>query len=488
MQKRNADLFNEALAQHRQGRLDEAEARYKKLIWREPGSAAPLHALGAMRLAQDRPAEAREFLARAVGLEPNNAEIRNALGAALTQLHQTGAAEVELRRALGLNPGLAEAHNNLSILLLRTQRPAEAVECSRQAVALAPQSADMALNLGKALRDAGQPDRALLAFEAAVRLAPDLAEAHFAVATIQLALGDFAAGWAGFEWRLRLPGFSLALPDWAKPGWQGEDLDGRTILIHAEQGLGDTLQFLRYVPMVAARGGRVLLLVQPALKRLLSEQAGLGLVFGFGDALPEFDLHCPLLRLPRRFATRLDTIPPISLPLAAPAADEAFWRGRFFDDKHQRIGLVWAGNPAHANDYNRSAPLAALAPLLAITGVRWVSLQKEVPAGDEQLLANFPDLIPAGETLTDLAATAGAIASLDLVIAVDTAVAHLAATMAKPVWLLLPFAPEWRWLGRRSDSPWYPRARLFRQQHPGDWAGLALEVKTAVVSHFGLAA
>jgi Flp pilus assembly protein TadD len=480
MQKRNADLLNEALVLHRQGRFDEAEIRYKKLTWREPGSSAAFHGLGALRLHQNRLDEARDLLTRAAMLSPDDAEIANALGAALTQLDQLVPAETALRQAVALDPNLAEAHNNLSILLLRTHRPFEAVESSRQAVRLAPGSADMAINLGKALRDSNHPEEALAAFETAVRLAPDLAEAHFAVATLQLALGDFAAGWAGFEWRLRLPGFGFALPDWGKPGWQGEDLAGRTILLHGEQGLGDTLQFLRYVPLVAARGGRVILLVQPALTRLLAGMGDVADVVGFGDALPDYDVHCPLMRLPRRFATRLDTIPPMAVPLNAPDADRVFWRERLGRDGPKRIGLVWAGNPAHANDYNRSAPLAALAPLLAQDGVCWVSLQQELRPGDAAILAAHPGIMRAGETLADLAATAGLIAGLDLVISVDTAVAHLAGVMGKPVWLLVPFAPEWRWLGGRDDSPWYPTARLFRQKQPGDWVGVAAEVAAAI--------
>ena len=484
MQKRNAELFNEALALHRQGRLDEAEARYRKLLWREPGSAAVAHALGALKLNQDRPAEAAKLLANAATLDPTNAEIRNALGAALTQAKQPAQAEAELRQALALDPLLAEAHNNLSILLTRVQRPAEAVEASLQAQRLAPASAEMALNLGKALRDLGRLDAALQAFETARRLAPPAdplaVEAEFAAGTIRLALGDFAGGWTGFEARLRLPGFGFALPDQGLPVWQGETLAGSTILLHAEQGLGDTLQMLRYVPLVAARGARVLLLVQPALTRLLAGWPGTDAVFGFGDPLPEFDLRCPLMSLPHRFGTTLDTIPPMPAPLAPPAEAVAAWHRRFGDDPRRRIGLVWAGNPNHANDHNRSAPLAALAPLFEIEGVRWVSLQKDIPLADAALLAAHPELLQLGDDLTDLAATAGAIAALDLVLSVDTAVAHLAGAMAKPVWLLLPYAPEWRWLGTRENSPWYPTARLFRQQAPGDWASLTTEVERAV--------
>ena len=487
MQKRNAELLNEALDLHRRGQFEEAESRYKKLTWREPGSAAAFQALGAMRLHQDRPAEARELLSQATRIEPDNAEIRNALGAALTQLSDYPAAEAELRQALKLNPNLAEAHNNLSILLTRLVRPAEAADHSRQAVALMPNSADMALNQGKALRDLGRLQEALAAFQNAVRLAPNLAEAHFAVATIELALGDFAKGWPGFEWRLRLPGFGFALPDLGKPGWQGDDLNDRTILLHAEQGLGDTLQFLRYVPLVAARGGKVLLLVQPALKRLLEGFPGVEQVFGFGEALPDYDLHCPLMRLPRRFGTTVDTIPTAEPLLAAPEADQALWRSRFGHSGRPGIGLAWAGNPAHANDHNRSAPLAALTPLLGLAGLRWVSLQKDVPATDAATLATYSEMLQPGAALTDMAATAGLIAALDLVISVDTAVAHLAGMMGKPVWLLLPHAPEWRWLGTRGDSPWYPSARLFRQPEPGNWRAAAEEVRVALAKRVGVA-
>jgi Flp pilus assembly protein TadD len=484
MQKRNADLFNEALELHRQGRFDEAESRYKKLTWREPGSGAPWHGLGALRLQQERLSEARELLVKSVKIEPDSAGARNALGATLTQLKELEAAETELRRALALDPALAEAHNNLSILLTRLQRPDEAVARSRDAVRLAPHSADMAMNLGKALRDLGQLKEALAAFQTAARLAPNLAEAHFAVATIQLAQGDFARGWPGFEWRLRLPGFGFALPDLGRPGWQGEALDGRTILLHAEQGLGDTLQFLRYVPMVAARGGKVLLLVQPALKRLLTGLDGVAAVFGFGETLPDYDLHCPLMRLPRRFATEVETIPPVAAPIAPPAAEAALWRSRFGSGDRPSIGLAWAGNASHANDHNRSTPLAALMPLLTADNIRWVSLQKEVPAGDAATLATYPEVLQPGDALIDMAATAAVIAALDLVISVDTAVAHLAGTMGKPVWLMLPFSPEWRWLGSRGDSPWYPTARLFRQKRPGDWRSVAEAMRAALAERF----
>ena len=484
MQKRNAELFNEALALHRQGRLDEAEARYRKLLWREPGSAAVAHALGALKLHQDRPADAAKLLANAATLDPTNAEIRNALGAALTQAKQPAQAEAELRQALALDPLLAEAHNNLSILLTRVQRPAEAVEASLQAQRLAPASAEMALNLGKALRDLSRLDVALQAFETARRLAapadPLAVEAEFAAGTIRLALGDFAGGWAGFEARLRLPGFGFALPDQGRPVWHGETLAGSTILLHAEQGLGDTLQMLRYVPLVAARGARVLLLVQPALTRLLAGWPGADAVLGFGDPLPDYDLRCPLMSLPHRFGTTLDTIPPMPAPLTPPAGEAESWRRRFGDDARLRVGLAWAGNPGHANDHNRSAPLTALAPLLARTDIRWVSLQKELPTTDTATLAAHSDVLQVADDLTDLAATAGAIAALDLVLSVDTAVAHLAGAMARPVWLLLPFSSEWRWLGMREDSPWYPTARLFRQQAPGDWASVTVSASQAL--------
>jgi hypothetical protein len=283
-----------------------------------------------------------------------------------------------------------------------------------------------------------------------------------------------AAGWEEYEWRWRTPRMSAARRDFIQPQWQGEAGEGRRLLIHAEQGFGDTLQFCRYAPMAAARGWRVLLEVQAPLVRLLQCLPGVEVV-GQGETLPAFDAHIALLSLPRIFATRIDTIPAASPYLRANVAGEEAWRARLADIPGKRVGLAWAGSPLLLADRQRSVPPRALAPLFAVEGWYFVSLQKTGPAAP----AEFPlhDFMADAE---DFADTAALIANLDLVIAVDSAVAHLAAAMGKPVWLLNRFAPCWRWFGRREDSPWYPTLRIHQQPVPDDWDSVVAEVTLAL--------
>ena len=292
---------------------------------------------------------------------------------------------------------------------------------------------------------------------------PDLAEAHWNLALALLATGDFERGWQEHEWRWRA---NVIGPEqsFRQPLWLGaEDLTGKTILLHNEQGLGDALQFVRYAPQVRQRGARVVLRVQRPLLSLMAGLAGADHVIAEGDALPEFDYHCPLLSLPLAFGTHLQNIP-AGIPYLHPAADRlAKWQSILGERTAPRIGLAWSGNPAHKNDRNRSIALKQLLPLLSVPGVRFVSLQRDLREDDAAVLGNLPALVSIGAQLDDFADTAAAISLLDLVITVDTAVAHLAGALGKPVWVLLPFAPDWRWLLKREDSPWYPTARLFRQ-------------------------
>jgi hypothetical protein len=274
-----------------------------------------------------------------------------------------------------------------------------------------------------------------------------------------------------------------------QPLWLGEsDLTGKTILVHAEQGLGDTLQFLRYVPSIAARGGAVVLEVQPALLPLLAAQpqlmAHLASLHAYGDALPHFDCHCPLLSLPLALGTMLETIPGGVPYIDADPARVIAWRTELRSGDEPRIGLVWAGAKGHANDRNRSLPLTLLRPLLQRGDLRFVALQREQREGDAAILA-ASGVVDAGGRLETLADTTAIIAGLDLVITVDTSIAHLAGAMGKPIWVLLPFCPDFRWLIERDDSPWYPSARLFRQTAAGDWAGVVKRVSEALVGAAG---
>ena len=287
------------------------------------------------------------------------------------------------------------------------------------------------------------------------------------VSLLLLLRGDFAQGWAEYEWRWRCKANPerTYLP---RPQWSGEPLEGKTVLIQTEQGFGDSFQFLRYVPAVADRGAKVVLTVPGALVRLANNLPGVAAVVSEGDPLPNFDFHCPLLSLPNVFATRMETIP-ASVPYLAPPADaSAAWTERLSSYPGLKVGLVWSGNPENRMNPARSTPLAELEPLLRISGIRWFSLQVGSPARDIALVPRHPidDLAPF---LTDFSETAAAICHIDLVISVETAVAHLAGALGRPVWVPLAVVPAWRWLLGREDSPWYPTMRLFRQTTPGDW-------------------
>ena len=336
-----------------------------------------------------------------------------------------------------------------------------------------PMDAEAYGNRGIAYAVVGQPGEALKDFNKAIALRPGFAEAHYNRALHLLQRGDFARGWQEFGWRWRAPGVAPR-HGFTQPRWKGEDLRGRTLLIHAEQGLGDTLQFIRFVPQVAARGGTVRVACPRELVPLLGPALAGIQVLDEGAALPPFDLQCPLMDLPGALRTTGETLPTATPYLFAQEDAVASWRARFAG-VGLKVGLVWRGGFRYALDAMRSLSLEALAPLAEVEGVRLVSLQKELlPAEAETPLLARSDA--AGPDLTDFAATAAAVAALDLVISVDTAVAHLAGALGRPTWLLLPHPSDWRWGLEASSTVWYPSLRLFRQDEPGDWAGVVHRV------------
>ncbi len=409
-------------------------------------------------------------------LEPDDAELHNGRGVALLELRRPAEARDEFLRALAAVPDCLDALGNLGNALFKLNRPEEALTVYDRVLNIVPDNAQLLTNRAIALRRLERPHEALMSAARAIAAQPNFAPARFVDAGVRLYLGDFAGGWRGYEWR-RGGAFTPQRRKLAAPLWLGEQsLAGKTILLHAEQGFGDTIQFVRYAPLVAARGAHVIVEVQPALVRLVSAMPGIATVLGRGAQLPPFDFHCPLPSLPLACGTALETIP-ASLPYLAPPQDRVgYWRARL-PRCRPVIGLVWAGERAHDNDINRSMRLEALAPLLDLVDVRFVSLQHDVCETDAPLLAQRTDIVSIGQQFTDFADTAAAIAALDLVIAVDTAVAHLTGALGKPLLLLLPFAADFRWLRQRSDSPWYPTARLFRQPCFGDWASVAEAVR-----------
>jgi tetratricopeptide (TPR) repeat protein len=343
-----------------------------------------------------------------------------------------------------------------------------------------PDYAEAFNNRGNALQALKRLDEALASYDKALAFKPDYAEAHWNEALLRLLTGDFSRGWAKYEWRWRNESLALSTRNFSQPLWLGAAaIDGKTILLHSEQGFGDTIQFCRYVPLLAARGARVILEVPRSLQELMTNLAGATQVISKGDSLPDFDVQCPFLSLPLAFATRLETIPSATPYLRAPVQALKNWQARLGPKARPRIGLAWSGRPTHKNDQNRSISLRSLLALLDIEAT-FVSLQKDVRTDDAAVLKERDDILDFGDALKDFSDTAALISHLDLVISVDTSVAHLAGALAKPVWVLLPFLPDWRWLLDRDDSPWYPTARLFRQDNTRAWDDVIVRVHEAL--------
>jgi hypothetical protein len=376
------------------------------------------------------------------------------------------AAEILCRRARDAAPFDAKTHYNLGVVLAKLERFEEAARCCQKAIELDPAFAPAYTNLGFCLSALNKVQGAREAFSLGRGLAPENPVPVLNEGIAALALGDYKAGWEGFTARWQLPAYAKFKRDFAKPYWNGENLEGKTIFLYAEQGFGDTIQMARYVPLLAKQGAKVILEAQPALVRLLGCLQGSPQIVSKGDALPDFDYYCAMMDVPRGFGTELMTIPSATPYLWAEPSEVERYRPSL--SARRRIGLSWAGRSSHENDHNRSLKFTQLAPWLALQDIEWVSLQRVVPDGDAAALA-ASSVLDWGRGFADFAVTAAAIMTLDLVITVDTAIAHLAGALGKPVWILLPFYADWRWLLDRTDSPWYPTARLFRQPQPKNW-------------------
>jgi Flp pilus assembly protein TadD len=460
-------LAAEAAVHRAAGRLEEAERCLYRALAVAPSEATLHLQLGDVFRQQRKFDAALQCCVEAARLAPASAAVRNNLGNAYRDLGDAVRAEAEFRHALVLDPGLPEAQFNLGLALHKQERAAEALGCYRAAAKARPGFALAHLNAGFVLEEVPDTVAAIEAYAAAARADPALVEAHVNLGMQLLLAGRLAEGWPEYEWRLRYPEYSGA--DLAeKPRWRGEFLDGRTILLDAEQGFGDALQFLRYAPLVAARGGRVLVRCAPELAALVARVAGVAAVVPRGALLPAFDLSCPLPSLPGVLGTTLATVPAEVPYVRADEARAARWKARYAAAGGSlNVGLVWASQSQHRTAPDKSLPLAALAPLAGVPEARFYSLQKGA-AAREAPPAGL-GITELGDELLDFSDTAAAVSGLDLVISVDTAVAHLAGAMGRPTWTLLKAAPDWRWLLGREDCPWYPTMRLFRQERAGDW-------------------
>lgn len=503
-------LLSLATVLERQGRLEEARQHYSEALRLRPDDAGLWNHLGNLLWQLGRKDEAAQHLQHALKLKPDYWEAAHNCGMLLLELgrhadavkcfdaaeklnssaalYQMRAvclsavnrfeeAQADYERSIALDPSLAETHNNLGLLHWRFDRLEQAFACFDRALALRPNFHAVLNNKAVVLLHLQLLDEAFATLQRSLAAAPNDAQTLFYLATLQLLTGDFERGWLAREARWRLPSVGLVDRGFSKPLWRGgQPLEGKTILLHSDEGLGDAIQFARYVPMVAALGARVILEVEPPIQQLLGRVAGVAECIGRSSS-PAFDLHCPLGTLPLAFGTRLDTIPFAQGYVPAPPAGRVkAWEDRLGPHNRFRVGLVWAGNPDHKNDHNRSMALRTLAPLLNCE-VEFVSLQKGVRDQDRAFLGEHPDIADLTQHLTDFSETAALISCLDLVISVDTSVAHLAGALGAPVWTLVPFNPDWRWLLSRNDSPWYQSMRLFRQTERGDWGRVADDVR-----------
>jgi tetratricopeptide (TPR) repeat protein len=422
-------------------------------------------------LSLDRPREALDELRKVLTHAPQHPEARLSSGIAHAALGMADEAVAEFDRALTVAPGHPAAHYNRGIVLYDLGRYAEALEAHDNAVRAAPEHAGAWLNRGRALAALNRLDHAMASYGKAAAIRKDDPDRQFMESLALLTRGDYRGGFEKYEARWRRSGMPTP-PRRGQPLWRGDyPLTRKTVLLHAEQGLGDTIQFARYVPLLAAGGSTVMLEVQAALAPLMARLQGAAKVISHGEASPPFDVHCPLGTLPLACKTEPDTVPDNIPYLAADDAHLAKWAQRIGHLARPRIAVAWAGNPDHLNDRNRSMALAKLKPLFA-TPARFLSIQRDLPEADASVLAAEPRVTHLGGDLDDFADTAAVIALSDLVIAVDTAVVHLAGAMGRPVWVLTPFAPDWRWGLEGESTPWYPTARLFRQTTLGDWDGI----------------
>ena len=483
------------------GRLEEAAKAFRRACDLAPTSAEAHVNLASALNALGRHADGAAAARRAIQLAPGLAAAHNNLGNALAGERAFDAAVASYREALAIDRSDAAAHYNLATALVAAGDPKtalhhfaravnldpaspakhynlgntalaldlyeEAANAFAEAVRLDPAFADAHNNLGSALQSLGRLDDAVASFRQAVALESESADVHWNLALALLQRGDYREGWAEYEWRWKNPAFTTPRRDFGKPLWDGKLLEGRAILLHAEQGMGDALQFARYAPLVHARGGRVVLECRPPLRRLLTHMPGIDRTCATGDALPAFDVQAPLMSLPHIFGTMLDTIP-AAVPYLRVPADTAVDLPNAGTGE-LKVGFAWAGSPTRREDRIRSVEASRFRPLFQVPGTRFYALQVGARAGGFQAIAdaeNVHDLAPA---IGDFADTAAALEKLDLVITVDTAVAHLAGALARPVWVLVPFARTYLWLAGRDDSPWYPTLRLFGQTKPGAW-------------------
>jgi tetratricopeptide (TPR) repeat protein len=468
-----ADIWsNFANVLHALKREPEALDAIDKALALRPNDSGLLQQRGHALLSLARPQEALAAFDASLAGAPQNPDASNGRGLALAAVGRPAEALAAFDRALALAPARADILYNRGNVLIALDRHEEALAAYDRVLARVPNHLKAWANRGRALQALNRSKDAILCFEKAISFEKNDADAHFNLALALLSVGDYARGFREYEWRWKRTGMAPPRSS-GKPLWLGEfPLGSRTILLQAEQGLGDTIQFVRYAAPLARAGAKIVLEVQPELKVLLAKLDGVASCQARGEPLPAFDVQCPLGSLPLAFKTGLASVP-CALPYLAPDAGRiAHWRERLEGLPGKRVALAWAGHARHVNDRNRSIDVDRLAPLLSIAGLSFVSIQRDLREGDAETIARLANVTHVGPELSDMSETAALLSAVDLTLAVDTSVVHLAGALGREAWVLLPFAADWRWGETGERSPWYPQLRLFRQSAHGDWDGV----------------
>ena len=464
------------------GRWQAASRTYARLGELLPQDPDVHHLHGLVLMAQGNGKAALKQIDRAILIRPDLAAYHRSRGDALTSMGALEAAEKNYRQALVLDSTDIHAMINLGNTLYRQNKPSQALKWYQRALSADPSNTRVMNNIGKTTHDRGQLELALHWYDKALAAEPEYAEARFNRAVVRLALGDFPNGWAEYEWRFKRKAANRVYPhDIKSRRWDGAPYAGKHLLVHCEQGMGDVIQFCRYLPKVKALGGQLSVEVHAPLVPLLQTMGEIDQVLCFDPHRPPsggYDLHLPLLSLPLLFQTTLETIPTDVPYLQASSAKPFQWDTGINPTREMRVGIVWRGS---VTDPRRACPFKLMQGLMTIPGTRFFSLQKDLTPCDRESLGRTPHLSHWGDRLGGFDDTATAIQTLDLILSVDTATAHLAGALGKPVWVLLPYAADWRWLTDRQDSPWYPTARLFRQPSAGDWIAVIHQVRASLL-------
>ena len=468
--------FNRGTALQELKQFDAAVDSYDRAISIKPGNAEAYFNRGTVLQELKHSDAAVDSYDRAISIKPDYADAYYNRGLALQKIKQLDVAVVSYDQAICIKPNFAEAYANRGTALQKLNQLDAAVASYDRAISIKPDFAEVYFNRGLALHELKQLDAALASYDRAISIMPDYAEAYWDKSLTLLLNGHFGKGWELYEWRWKAKQSELKQYNFPQPLWLGaESLKNKTILLHCEQGLGDTIQFCRYAKLVAAQEARVIFEVPKVLMGLLHGLDGVSEWIENGSSLPQFDYHCPLLSLPFAFKTSLDTIPSAQTYLYSDATKVEAWRNKLGDKTKPRVGIVWSGNADHKNDHNRSISLSSLLRYLP-NSVEYISLQKELCDFDK-MIVDSKSIRHFGEELVDYTDTAALCESMDVIISVDTSVAHLSGALGKNIWILLPYSPDWRWLLNRNDSPWYPSVKLYRQERIGDWDSVFERVK-----------